>query len=107
MQTLIERPALRVLTPTLAHRLRTFNEAARALRRAGARLNRFDPVDGRLGIAPEDGQRLLRLGMVNDVERVATAGSTQYRAQFMGITLEWREAISYARPEEWAANPTH
>lgn len=94
--------SLKVLTPALSGQLQTFNEAARTLRRMEVRLHHFDPAGQRLTIAPDDARRLLRLRLLQGFTRHASAGSTRYTAQFMGITLEWREAISYLRPEEWA-----
>ncbi|MCQ4242386.1 hypothetical protein [Stutzerimonas stutzeri] len=102
MHTSTSNPSLKVLTPVLAGRLQGFNEAARALRRVGIRLHHFDPVGHRLTIDPEGGRQLLKQRLVDGFTRSATAGSTKYTVQFMGVTLEWREAISYTRPEEWA-----
>lgn len=101
MQTAAER-TLKVLTPALAGRLQTFNEAARALRRMEVRLHHFDPTGHRLVIDPDDARRLLKHQVLQGFTRSASAGSTKYTALFMGVTLEWREAISYSRPEEWA-----
>ena len=47
-----ERTPLKVLTPSLAERLRVFNAAARELQRMGVRLHCVDPVSNRLTIAP-------------------------------------------------------
>ena len=43
---------LKVLTPRLADRLRTFNSAARDLQRMGIRLHRIEPEAYRLVISP-------------------------------------------------------
>lgn len=93
---------LKVLTPVLAGSLRAFNDAARMLRRLEVRLNHFDPTGNRLTIDADGGRRLLQQRLVDGFTRSASAGSTKYTVQFMGVTLEWREAISYTRPEEWA-----
>lgn len=97
-----ERTPLKVLTPSLAERLRVFNAAARGLQRMGIRMHCVDPVGNRLTIDPEGGRRLLASNMVEGYQRHGTAGSNRYIVQFQGVTLEWREPISYARPETWA-----
>jgi len=66
------------------------------------RLHHFDPTGHRLVIDPDDARRLLKHQVLQGFTRSASAGSTKYTALFMGVTLEWREAISYSRPEEWA-----
>ncbi|PJI49794.1 MAG: hypothetical protein CTR55_10680 [Pseudomonas sp.] len=86
---------LKVLTPRLADRLRTFNSAARDLQRMGIRLHRIEPNENRLTIGPEDGQRLVSLQRAWGYQRHGTAGSTRYSAQFMGVEIVWSEPISY------------
>jgi hypothetical protein len=98
---------LKVLTPTLAERLRVFNQAARALQKQGIRLLRFDPAQNSLTVSPEVGAKLVASRQVTGYQRYASAGSTRYIAQFQGVTLEWRESISAARPEDWAPKIFH
>ncbi|RUI34567.1 hypothetical protein [Pseudomonas aeruginosa] len=86
---------LKVLTPELAVRLRTFNDAARLLQRMGVRLHRLEPVDNRLTIGAEDARRLLEKGYLLGFQRDASAGSTRYITRFQGVTLAWSEPISY------------
>lgn len=98
---------LKVLTPSLAERLRVFNQAARSLQNMQIRLLCVDPVENRLTIAPEAGRLLLAERLVEGYQRHGTAGSNRYVVQFQGVTLEWREPISYARPDSWALPTTH
>ena len=56
------RTQLKVLTPTLADRLRVFNAAARNLQAHGIRVQAFHPATNLLVISPESGQRLVNLG---------------------------------------------
>lgn len=93
---------LKVLTPTLADRLRVFNQAARALQQQGFRLLRFDPSENCLTVSPEVGAQLLTSRQVIGYKRHPTAGSTRFFCEFQGVTLEWQIPISYAHPEEWA-----
>lgn len=86
---------LKVLTPRLAERLKTFNDAARELQRLGIRMHSIDPVAYRLDISPEDGRRLLGLQKVCGYQRHASAGSTRYSALFQGVEVTWSEPISY------------
>lgn len=86
---------LKVLTPRLADRLRTFNSAARDLQRMGIRLHRIEPEAYRLVISPEDGRRLVGLKLVCGYQRQGSAGSTRYSAQFQGVEVTWSEPISY------------
>ena len=102
-----DRASLKVLTPSLAERLRVFNAAARELQRMGIRLHCVDPVGNRLTIDPEGGRRLLAANMVEGYQRHGTAGSNRYIVQFQGVTLEWREPISFARPSDWARPTIH
>lgn len=101
------RTALKVLTPSLADRLRIFNAAARQLQANGIRILGFCPAQNFLVIAPDAGQRLVALGHREGFKRRPTAGSTHYSVQFQGVTLEWREPISAARPEGWQRPTTH
>ncbi|MFC2974372.1 hypothetical protein ACFOJE_19445 [Azotobacter bryophylli] len=99
---------LKVLSPEFASNLRAFNGAARTLQRMGIRLLQFDLTGNRLVIAdPADGRRLIEQRLTEGFQRTDSAGSTLYRVQFQGVTLEWREPISYARPAEWAAPTVH
>jgi len=98
---------LKVLTPTLADRLRVFNAAARNLQANGIRVQGFHPAENRLVITPEAGQRLIKLGHTEGYKRQATAGSTRFSVQFQGVTLEWREPISAARPADWSRPTLH
>lgn len=98
---------LKVLTPQFAERLRAFNGAARTLQRMGIRLYEFDLPGHRLVIGPNDGRRLLEQRLTEGFERKDSAGSTLIRVQFQGVTLEWRELISYARPADWATPTVH
>lgn len=100
------RTDLRVLSKAQAERLRAFNGAARLLQRMGVRLQRIEPQENRLTVVPEDGRRLLKTRLTEGFQRIASAGSTLYRVQFQGVAIEWREPISYARPEDWAALTT-
>lgn len=94
MATTEPRP-LKVLTPALASRLHAFNNAARELQRLGIRLLGFYPADHRLAISPEGGRQLASAHLLEGFQRHATAGSTRYTALYKGVTLEWREPISY------------
>lgn len=107
MFTSTNRTPLKVLTPSLTERLRVFNEAARALQFMNVRLLCVDPVQNRLTIEPEAGHRLVAEHAVSGYQRQASAGSTRYCAQFQGVTLEWREPISAARPYDWASPTLH
>lgn len=91
---------LKVLTPQLSEHLRLSNSAARELQRLGIRILRHE--ESRLVISPEDGRTLLSGRRLIGYQRFGTAGSNRYMAQFEGVTLEWREPISYARPDTWA-----
>lgn len=86
---------LKVLTPRLADRLRTFNSAARDLQGMGIRLHRIEPEAYRLVISPEDGRVLVSRGQVCGYQRHASAGSTRYSALFQGVEVTWSEPISY------------
>lgn len=101
------RTPLKVLTPTLADRLRVFNAAARSLQADGIRVLAFHPADNLLVIGHEDGQRLFGRASRNGYTRHATAGSTRYSVLFQGVTLEWREPISASRPSEWSRLTLH
>lgn len=94
MRASTEQP-LKVLTPQLADRLRVFNSACRTLQAMGIRLHRIDPVANRLVVAPEDGQRLVRDRLTEGYQRHPSAGSTLYTGLFQGVSVEWRESISY------------
>ncbi len=101
------RTQLKVLTPSLADRLRIFNAAARTLQADGCRVLAFHPADNLLVISSEAGQRLIDLGHRAGFKRYGTAGSTRYSVLFQGVTLQWRESISAARPDDWARNTIH
>ncbi|MDO9625167.1 MAG: hypothetical protein Q7J46_14390 [Pseudomonas sp.] len=101
MLGLTERP-LKVLTPQYAERLRVFNSAARNLQAMGIRLQRIVPQDNLLVISPADGQSLQSKRLTEGYQRHGSAGSTRYTVLFQGVTLEWREPISYTRPAEFA-----
>ncbi|MDT4835436.1 hypothetical protein FQZ97_691010 [compost metagenome] len=101
MATTDSRP-LKVLTPALAARLSDFNRAARELQALGVRLLQILPSENRLEIRPEDGRRLHGQRMTEGFQRHASAGSTRYTVLFQGVTLEWREPISFNQPAEWA-----
>lgn len=103
----ISRNPLKVLTQTLADRLRIFNAAARNLQANGIRVQGFYPAENRLVITPEAGQRLINLGHTEGYKRYPTAGSTRFNVQFQGVTLEWREPISAARPADWSRPTLH
>lgn len=94
MATTEQRP-LKVLTPELSCRLHDFNAAARELQRLGIRLLGFFPAEHRLVITSEGGRQLTSAQMVTGYQRHASAGSTRYTVLFQGVTLEWRETISY------------
>lgn len=98
---------LKVLTPTLADRLRVFNVAARSLQAAGIRVQGFHPADNRLVITPEAGRRLVEVRAVIGYQRHVSAGSTRYTVLFQGVTLEWREPISASRPADWSQLTIH
>ncbi|MCY1353402.1 hypothetical protein D9M69_397420 [compost metagenome] len=94
MATTEPRP-LKVLTPALATRLHDFNSAARELQRLGIRLIGFFPAEHRLVITPDGGRQLASARLVDGYQRHASAGSTRFTVLFQGVTLEWRETISY------------
>ncbi|WP_454841016.1 hypothetical protein [Pseudomonas hormoni] len=98
---------LKVLTSTLADRLRIFNAAARTLQANGIRVQGFHPAENRLVITPEAGRRLLDARDVSGYQRHASAGSTRYTVLFQGVTLEWREPISAGRPADWSRPTLH
>jgi len=101
------RTQLKVLTPSLADRLRIFNAAARTLQADGFRVLAFHPAENILVISPEGGQRLIDLGHRDGFKRHGSAGSTRYNVRFQGVTLEWRESISSARPGDWSRPTLH
>lgn len=101
------RTPLKVLTPSLAEHLRVFNHAARTLQVMRIRLLNLDPIQNRLTIAPEAGRALIDARAVSGYQRHASAGSTRYTVLFQGVTLEWRETISAARPDDWARPILH
>ena len=101
------RTPLKVLNPTLADRLRVFNTAARTLQAQGIRIQGFYPNENILVVSPEAGQRLLDQGQSTGFKRHKSAGSTRFNVQFQGVTLEWREPISSARPSDWARPTIH
>lgn len=91
-----EQRPLKVLNAALATRLRDFNAAARHLQALGVRLLQIEPTENRLQVRPEDGRRLLDKRLTEGgYQRHASAGSTRYTVLFEGVTLEWREPISY------------
>lgn len=101
------RTPLKVLNPTLADRLRVFNTAARTLQAQGIRIQGFYPNENMLAISSEAGQRLVDQGQSTGFKRYKSAGSTRFNVQFQGVTLEWREPISFARPSDWARPTIH
>lgn len=101
------RDPLKVLTPTLADRLRVFNAAARNLQAHGIRVQGFHPCENRLVISPESGQRLINLGHTDGYQRHRSAGSTRFNVQYQGVTLEWRAPISATRPADWSRPTLH
>lgn len=101
------RTPLKVLNPTLADRLRVFNTAARTLQAQGIRIQGFYPNENMLVVSPEAGQRLVDQGQSTGFKRYKSAGSTRFNVQFQGVTLEWREPISFARPSDWARPTIH
>jgi hypothetical protein len=101
-----EQRPLKVLTTDHRSQVANFNQACRELQRLGIRLYRIDLVGNRLSIDHEGGRFLVQQRQVLGLTRRPTAGSAFYTAQFQGVTLEWREPISYARPEEWAGITT-
>lgn len=103
----INRTQLKVLTQTLADRLRVFNAAARSLQANGIRVLAFHPAHNLLVIGPEDGNRLLGRADRGGYMRHVSAGSTRYNVQFQGVTLEWRELISASRPGDWSRLTLH
>ncbi len=69
------RNMLKVLTPTLADRLRVFNAAARILqahRHPGAGVS---PYNQSPGDQPQSGQRLINLGHTEGYQRHGSAGA--------------------------------
>lgn len=101
------RTQLKVLTPTLADRLRVFNTAARTLQKMGVRLLRIEPVENSLTIDPAAGFKIVGSQPISGFQKHPSAGSTRYVVQFQGVTLEWREPISAARPNDWASSSVH
>ncbi|WP_271103383.1 hypothetical protein [Pseudomonas tohonis] len=90
-----QRPLL-VLTNALRANLAQFNGAARELQRLGVRIAAFHPTELRLEVSPADARWLITHRLVDGgFYRCATAGSTRYSVLFQGVTLEWREPISY------------
>lgn len=98
---------LKVLTPALADRLRTFNAAARALQFRHVRLLAVDPANNRLGIDPNSAQSLIDARLLQSQRQHNTAGSSRYLAEFQGVTLFWNIPISSTRPQDWAATTLH
>lgn len=94
MHASTERP-LKVLTKDHRTQVANFNQACRELQRQGIRLHRIDMLGNRVEIDHESGRRLVSQRQVLGLTRRATAGSTAFTAQFQGVTLEWREPISY------------
>jgi hypothetical protein len=94
MHASTERP-LKVLTKDHRAQVANFNQTCRELQRQGVRLHRIDLQGNRLEIDHEAGRRLVSQRQVLGLTRRATAGSTAFTAQFQGVTLEWREPISY------------
>jgi hypothetical protein len=95
MHASTDKRPLKVLIPQLADRLRVFNSASRTLQAMGIRMHRIDPVANLLVISPEDGQRLQRERLTEGYQRHPSAGSTRYTVMFHGVSVEWREPISY------------
>lgn len=90
-----QRPLL-VLTTALRVSLAQFNGAARELQRLGVRIASFHPAEHRLEIEPVAGRWLLSQRLIDGgYQRHASAGSTRHTVLFQGVTLEWREPISY------------
>lgn len=102
-----EQRPLKVLNEGHRAQVAGFNQACRDLQRLGIRLHCIDLVGNRLAINHEGGRFLLEKHLVLGMTRRASAGSAFYAAQFQGVTLEWREPISYARPSEWAHITKH
>lgn len=94
MQAPTERP-LKVLSESHRSQVASFNQACRDLQRQGIRLHQIDLTGNRLVIDHDAGRCLVQQRQVIGLTRSATAGSTRYTAQFQGVTLEWREPISY------------
>ena len=90
-----EPSTLKVLTPALAVRLHDFNEAARTLQRLGIRITGFFPAENRLEITADGGRQLTSARLTTGYQHHASAGSARYTVLFQGVTLEWRESISY------------
>ncbi|MDH0337556.1 hypothetical protein [Metapseudomonas otitidis] len=92
----IDPRPLVVLTSALRASLAAFNSAARELQRLGVRIAAFHPVENRLEVGPADGRWLLEQRLIDGgFHRHPSAGSTRYSVLFRGVTLEWREPISY------------
>lgn len=106
MPTTEQRP-LKVLTESYRAHAANFNQTCRDLQRMGVRLHCIDLIGNRLAIDPKAGRRLAQESLVVSPTHRTTAGSTVYSAKFQGVTLEWREPISYERPEEWRSAQTH
>jgi hypothetical protein len=102
-----DRTALKVLTPTLAERLRVFNSAARTLQKMGIRLLRIEPIENSLTIEPAAGFKIVGTHPISGYQKHPSAGSTRYVVQFQGVTLEWREPISTVRPSDWSRPTVH
>ncbi|MCY1362011.1 hypothetical protein D9M69_487090 [compost metagenome] len=90
-----EQSPLKVLTPALAVRLRDFNDAARTLQRMGIRISGFFPAENRLEITADGGRQLTAARLTTGYQRHASAGSSRFTVLFQGVTLEWRESITY------------
>ncbi|MFL1552472.1 hypothetical protein ACI77I_25875 [Pseudomonas sp. D47] len=99
--------SLKVLTPTLAERLRIFNAAARQLQAYGVRIQGFHPTENLLLICAEDGRLLLDRDTAEACLCHLSAGSTRYNLHFQGVILEWREPISANHPSGWSHPTLH
>lgn len=86
---------MKVLTPALANSLCEFNSAARALQNMGVKIAGFFPRENRLEITADGGHALLDAHLVTSFKRDPSAGSTHFSVLFQGVTLDWREAITY------------
>lgn len=73
-----DHATMKVLTPTLAERLRIFNAAARTLQLMGVRLLHLAPLENKLTIEPEAGRNCSRRAVL-----VATSASVPLAAIVM------------------------
>ncbi|WP_282339421.1 hypothetical protein [Pseudomonas sp. PS02288] len=101
MQLSTDRTPLKVLNVALANQLAAINGAARLLRRLKVQVLETDVIGNRIVIDPNDAWIVSAFIPMEGFSRGCSAGSTRYRIVYQGVTFEWREPISAARPADW------